>query len=75
METGAIHDSGLIREEGDEYELQMAAMERVHAKTSFDRMTLLLGHPGCGKSTLLLALAGKLDPSLKVHINATYSCI
>ncbi|PKA46824.1 Pleiotropic drug resistance protein 12 [Apostasia shenzhenica] len=29
------------------------------------RMTLLLGPPGSGKTTLLLALAGKLDPSLK----------
>ncbi|KAK0606014.1 hypothetical protein LWI29_033152 [Acer saccharum] len=29
------------------------------------RMTLLLGPPGSGKSTLLLALAGKLDGSLK----------
>ena len=29
-------------------------------------MTLLLGPPGSGKSTLLLALAGKLDPDLKV---------
>ncbi|KAF8396936.1 hypothetical protein HHK36_018571 [Tetracentron sinense] len=32
------------------------------------RMTLLLGPPGSGKSTLLLALAGKLDPGLKVII-------
>lgn len=30
------------------------------------RMTLLLGPPGSGKTTLLLALAGKLDSSLKV---------
>ncbi|GLT58448.1 hypothetical protein SLA2020_313390 [Shorea laevis] len=32
------------------------------------RLTLLLGPPGCGKTTLLLALAGKLDQSLKVGI-------
>lgn len=30
------------------------------------RLTLLLGPPGCGKTTFLLALAGKLDKSLKV---------
>lgn len=32
------------------------------------RMTLLLGPPSSGKTTLLLALAGKLDPSLKVKL-------
>lgn len=32
------------------------------------RMTLLLGPPASGKSTLLLALAGKLDPQLKVTL-------
>ncbi|KAK7284172.1 hypothetical protein RJT34_18913 [Clitoria ternatea] len=31
------------------------------------RMTLLLGPPSSGKTTLLLALAGKLDPKLKVR--------
>jgi ABC-type multidrug transport system ATPase subunit len=31
-------------------------------------MTLLLGPPSSGKTTLLLALAGKLDPALKVKI-------
>jgi type IV secretory pathway ATPase VirB11/archaellum biosynthesis ATPase len=30
-------------------------------------MTLLLGPPSSGKTTLLLALAGKLDPKLKVR--------
>jgi len=30
-------------------------------------MTLLLGPPSSGKTTLLLALAGKLDPNLKVR--------
>ncbi|GAV89910.1 ABC_tran domain-containing protein/ABC2_membrane domain-containing protein/PDR_assoc domain-containing protein [Cephalotus follicularis] len=37
------------------------------------RMTLLLGPPGSGKSTLLLALAGKLDKSLKKSGNITYN--
>ncbi|EEF46390.1 ABC transporter G family member 36 [Ricinus communis] len=37
------------------------------------RMTLLLGPPSSGKTTLLLALAGKLDPSLKVSGNITYN--
>ena len=31
------------------------------------RMTLLLGPPSSGKTTLMLALAGKLDPTLKVN--------
>lgn len=34
------------------------------------RMTLLLGPPGAGKTTLLLALAGKLDKSLRVSHRA-----
>lgn len=42
-------------------------------------MTLLLGPPGCGKTTLLLALAGKLDKSLKVlgtaNIAPTCKCM
>ncbi|XP_072976814.1 pleiotropic drug resistance protein 3-like isoform X2 [Typha angustifolia] len=37
------------------------------------RMTLLLGPPGCGKTTLLLALAGKLDKSLKVTGEVQYN--
>ncbi|XP_023641554.1 ABC transporter G family member 29 [Capsella rubella] len=37
------------------------------------RMTLLLGPPSSGKTTLLLALAGKLDPSLKVAGRVTYN--
>ncbi|KAL6006089.1 transcription factor [Asimina triloba] len=37
------------------------------------RMTLLLGPPSSGKTTLLLALAGKLDPSLKAQGVVTYN--
>lgn len=36
------------------------------------RMTLLLGPPAVGKTTLLLALAGKLDPDLRVSGKVTY---
>ncbi|KAL0738242.1 hypothetical protein Bca4012_014452 [Brassica carinata] len=37
------------------------------------RMTLLLGPPSCGKTTLLLALAGRLDPSLKTSGDVSYN--
>lgn len=37
------------------------------------RMTLLLGPPSSGKTTLLLALAGKLDPSLRVKGDISYN--
>ncbi|CAI8611938.1 unnamed protein product [Vicia faba] len=37
------------------------------------RMTLLLGPPSSGKTTLLLALAGKLDPDLRVDGEITYN--
>ncbi|XP_073136046.1 pleiotropic drug resistance protein 1-like [Henckelia pumila] len=37
------------------------------------RMTLLLGPPSSGKTSLMLALAGKLDPSLKVSGRVTYN--
>ncbi|XP_052300205.1 pleiotropic drug resistance protein 1-like isoform X3 [Citrus sinensis] len=37
------------------------------------RMTLLLGPPASGKTTFLLALAGKLDSSLKVSGRVTYN--
>ncbi|KAI3761586.1 hypothetical protein L1987_52006 [Smallanthus sonchifolius] len=37
------------------------------------RMTLLLGPPSSGKTTLLLALAGKLDSSLKVEGEISYN--
>ncbi|WCJ40953.1 ABC transporter G family member 36 [Euphorbia peplus] len=37
------------------------------------RMTLLLGPPSSGKTTLLLALAGKLDSTLKVQGEVKYN--
>ncbi|XP_039160859.1 ABC transporter G family member 29 isoform X1 [Eucalyptus grandis] len=37
------------------------------------RMALLLGPPSSGKTTLLLALAGKLDPTLKVGGEISYN--
>ncbi|KAL3650719.1 transcription factor [Castilleja foliolosa] len=37
------------------------------------RMTLLLGPPSSGKTSFLLALAGKLDPTLKVSGRVTYN--
>ncbi|XP_030971325.1 pleiotropic drug resistance protein 1-like [Quercus lobata] len=37
------------------------------------RMALLLGPPSSGKTTLLLALAGKLDPTLKFSGRVTYN--
>ncbi|KAK7261778.1 hypothetical protein RIF29_28097 [Crotalaria pallida] len=37
------------------------------------RMALLLGPPSSGKTTLLLALAGKLDPELKVDGEISYN--
>nr|XP_043617466.1 ABC transporter G family member 29-like [Erigeron canadensis] len=37
------------------------------------RMALLLGPPSSGKTTLMLALAGRLDPSLRVEGEITYN--
>ncbi|KAL9349476.1 hypothetical protein Peur_056731 [Populus x canadensis] len=37
------------------------------------RLTLLLGPPNSGKTTLLMAMAGKLDPSLKFSGHVTYN--
>ena len=38
-----------------------------------NRLTLLLGPPSSGKTSLLLALAGRLDPNLKVSGRVTYN--
>ncbi|KAK8947857.1 Pleiotropic drug resistance protein 12 [Platanthera guangdongensis] len=42
-------------------------------RNRIDIMTLLLGPPSSGKTTLLLALAGKLEKSLKVTGEITYN--
>ncbi|KAI8529591.1 hypothetical protein RHMOL_Rhmol12G0236900 [Rhododendron molle] len=44
-----------------------------NAALNIAEMTLLLGPPSSGKTTLLLALAGKLDPTLKVRGEVTYN--
>ncbi|TXG71480.1 hypothetical protein EZV62_000059 [Acer yangbiense] len=46
-------------------ETKISILKDVSGIIKPSRLTLLLGPPGCGKTTLLLALAGKLDPSLK----------
>ncbi|KAK7245300.1 hypothetical protein RIF29_40139 [Crotalaria pallida] len=43
------------------------------ARYSAKILTLLLGPPSSGKTTFLLALAGKLDPKLKVTGKVTYN--
>ncbi|KAG5607594.1 hypothetical protein H5410_029086 [Solanum commersonii] len=44
---------------------QITILKDVSGMIKPSRMTLLLGPPSSGKTTLLLALAGKLDPTLK----------
>uniref|UniRef100_A0A1D1YAF0 ABC transporter G family member 39 n=1 Tax=Anthurium amnicola TaxID=1678845 RepID=A0A1D1YAF0_9ARAE len=48
-------------------------LEHMEGRIRPSRMTLILGHPGSGKSTLLRAMAGKLNPSLKVGGKVTYN--
>ncbi|XP_027941835.1 pleiotropic drug resistance protein 1-like [Vigna unguiculata] len=48
-------------------------LQNVSGKIKPGRMTLLLGPPSSGKTTLLLALAGKLDPKLKISGKVTYN--
>ncbi|WMV31368.1 hypothetical protein MTR67_024753 [Solanum verrucosum] len=52
---------------------QITILNDVSGMIKPSRMTLLLGPPSSGKTTLLLALAGKLDPTLKVTGNVTYN--
>ena len=48
---------------------QITILKDVSGMIKPSRMTLLLGPPSSGKTTLLLALAGKLDPTLKVRFS------
>ncbi|XP_060212779.1 pleiotropic drug resistance protein 1-like [Lycium barbarum] len=52
---------------------QITILKDVNGMIKPSRLTLLLGPPSSGKTTLLLALAGKLDPTLKVTGNVTYN--
>ena len=51
----------------------LTILENVNGVIKPGRMTLLLGPPGSGKTTLLLALAAKLDSSLKVQGRVTFN--
>ncbi|KAD6119877.1 hypothetical protein E3N88_11148 [Mikania micrantha] len=51
----------------------LSILKNISGSIKPGRMTLLLGPPGSGKSTLLLALAGKLDTSLKKSGKITYN--
>ncbi|KAL8123018.1 pleiotropic drug resistance protein 1-like [Apium graveolens] len=52
---------------------QLNILQDVNGVLKPGRMTLLLGPPSSGKTTLLLALAGKLESSLKVSGRVTYN--
>ncbi|MED6136245.1 transcription factor [Stylosanthes scabra] len=52
---------------------QLTILKDVNGIIKSRRMTLLLGPPNSGKTTLLLALAGKLDQSLKVSGRVSYN--
>ncbi|KAK2970232.1 hypothetical protein RJ640_021668 [Escallonia rubra] len=54
-------------------ENKIKILQDVHGVIKPSRLTLLLGPPGCGKTTLLLALAGRLDQSLKVTGDISYN--
>ncbi|TXG71482.1 hypothetical protein EZV62_000061 [Acer yangbiense] len=54
-------------------EAKISILKDVNGIIKPSRLTLLLGPPGCGKTTLLLALAGKLDHSLKATGYISYN--
>ncbi|XP_058083528.1 pleiotropic drug resistance protein 3-like isoform X1 [Magnolia sinica] len=67
-------EQGLARVCGSKsQEAKISIINGVSGVIKPSRMTLLLGPPGCGKTTLLLALAGKLDKSLKVTGEISYN--
>ncbi|GLT77983.1 hypothetical protein SLA2020_495350 [Shorea laevis] len=52
---------------------QFSILQDVSGVIKPSRMTLLLGPPSSGKTTLLLALAGELDPDLKLSGKVSYN--
>eukprot|EP00261_Vitis_vinifera_P019270 XP_010649677.2 PREDICTED: pleiotropic drug resistance protein 3 [Vitis vinifera] len=54
-------------------EAKISILKDVSGIIKPSRFTLLLGPPGCGKTTFLLALAGKLNQSLKVTGEISYN--
>ncbi|GLT54286.1 hypothetical protein SLA2020_274970 [Shorea laevis] len=52
---------------------QNSILQDVSGVIKPSRMTLLLGPPSSGKTTLLLALAGELDPDLKLSGKVSYN--
>ncbi|KAG5539774.1 hypothetical protein RHGRI_020104 [Rhododendron griersonianum] len=54
------------------FQLPLAILHDVSGIIKPGRLTLLLGPPSSGKTTLLLALAGELDPGLKVRITFVF---
>ncbi|CAK7331242.1 unnamed protein product [Dovyalis caffra] len=65
MGEGLLTKLGLFRAK----KFPLTILNKVSGTIKPGRMTLLLGPPGSGKSTLLLALAGKLDKTLKDDVS------
>ncbi|KAJ0964795.1 hypothetical protein J5N97_025933 [Dioscorea zingiberensis] len=53
--------------------IKLTILNNISGMIRPSRMTLLLGPPSSGKTTLLLALAGKLDSTLKTSGEITYN--